>query len=89
MTGLFDEQSKLYASARPSYSPDWYSKLASLTPHHILAWDVRTGNGQAAVGVRLFFLLKILLLLFSIQSYFDAFSFDLCSRSNFDALLSV
>ncbi|PKU74987.1 putative methyltransferase DDB_G0268948 [Dendrobium catenatum] len=51
MAGLFEEQSELYASARPNYSTEWYAKFASLTTHHKLAWDVGTGNGQAALGV--------------------------------------
>jgi len=25
--------------------------LAALTPQHSVAWDVGTGNGQAAIGV--------------------------------------
>ncbi|GMN34236.1 hypothetical protein TIFTF001_004583 [Ficus carica] len=51
MAGLFDKQADMYADARPNYPMEWYAKLASLTPHHALAWDVGTGNGQAALGV--------------------------------------
>ncbi|EXC12607.1 hypothetical protein L484_012984 [Morus notabilis] len=51
MAGLFDKQADIYADARPSYPTEWYSKLAALTPLHTLAWDVGTGNGQAALGV--------------------------------------
>ena len=51
MAGLFDKQADIYADARPSYPIEWYSKLAALTAHQSLAWDVGTGNGQAAIGV--------------------------------------
>lgn len=51
MAGQFDKQADIYADARPNYPTEWYSKLAALTPLHTLAWDVGTGNGQAALGV--------------------------------------
>ncbi|KAB1210525.1 hypothetical protein CJ030_MR6G010821 [Morella rubra] len=51
MAGLFDKQAEIYVDARPTYPSDWFSKLAALTPQHSLAWDVGTGNGQAALGV--------------------------------------
>ncbi|KAJ0040389.1 hypothetical protein Pint_27399 [Pistacia integerrima] len=51
MAGLFDKQAKLYVDARPTYPSEWYSMLASHTTLHCLAWDVGTGNGQAAFGV--------------------------------------
>ncbi|XP_057795228.1 uncharacterized protein LOC131011452 [Salvia miltiorrhiza] len=51
MAGLFDKQAEIYLEARPSYPTEWYKMLAELTPHHRLAWDVATGNGQAAFGV--------------------------------------
>ncbi|KAM1406497.1 hypothetical protein ACFXTH_001160 [Malus domestica] len=51
MAGLFDKQADLYLDSRPAYPKEWYSKLADLTPHHSLAWDAGTGNGQAAIGV--------------------------------------
>ncbi|CAB4267908.1 unnamed protein product [Prunus armeniaca] len=51
MAGLFDKQADVYLDARPTYPKEWYSKLAVLTPHHTLAWDVGTGNGQAALSV--------------------------------------
>ncbi|KAK4567048.1 hypothetical protein RGQ29_003046 [Quercus rubra] len=51
MAGKFDKQAGFYADARPTYPTEWYSMLAALTPHHSLAWDVGTGNGQAAIGV--------------------------------------
>uniref|UniRef100_A0A803R0D4 Methyltransferase type 11 domain-containing protein n=1 Tax=Cannabis sativa TaxID=3483 RepID=A0A803R0D4_CANSA len=47
--GLYEPDT--YMEARPTYPLEWYSKLAALTPHHNLAWDVGTGNGQAAIGV--------------------------------------
>ena len=51
MAGLFDKQADFYLDARPTYPTHWYSMLAALTPHHSLAWDVGTGNGQAAIAV--------------------------------------
>ncbi|XP_030439462.2 uncharacterized protein LOC115661298 [Syzygium oleosum] len=51
MAGLFDKQAEIYLDARPTYPAHWYSMLASRTPLHSLAWDVGTGNGQAALGV--------------------------------------
>ncbi|XP_056159123.1 uncharacterized protein LOC130134998 [Syzygium oleosum] len=51
MAGLFDKQAETYLQARPTYPSEWYSMLAARTTHHSLAWDVGTGNGQAALGV--------------------------------------
>uniref|UniRef100_A0A0A9CHI1 Methyltransferase domain-containing protein n=1 Tax=Arundo donax TaxID=35708 RepID=A0A0A9CHI1_ARUDO len=51
MAGLFTKQAAVYAAARPVYTKELFSKLAALTAHHRLAWDVGTGNGQAAIGV--------------------------------------
>ncbi|KAJ4831433.1 hypothetical protein Tsubulata_037046 [Turnera subulata] len=51
MAGLFDKQADLYLDGRPTYPTQWYSMLADHTLHHSLAWDVGTGNGQAALGV--------------------------------------
>ncbi|MBA0831469.1 hypothetical protein Goarm_015935 [Gossypium armourianum] len=51
MAGLFDQQADLYLDARPTYPFQWYSMLAACTLHRSLAWDVGTGNGQAAIGV--------------------------------------
>ncbi|KAJ6917098.1 hypothetical protein NC652_019473 [Populus alba x Populus x berolinensis] len=51
MAGLFDNQAAIYVDVRPRYPSEWFSMLAALTPDHSLAWDVGTGNGQAAVGV--------------------------------------
>ncbi|CAK7354738.1 unnamed protein product [Dovyalis caffra] len=50
MAGLFDKQAATYVDARPRYPSEWFSMLAALTPRHSLAWDVGTGNGQAALG---------------------------------------
>ena len=58
MAGLFDKQAEDYLDGRPDYPPHWYSMLAALTPHHSLAWDVGTGNGQAALGVSPFSILS-------------------------------
>ncbi|THU72102.1 hypothetical protein C4D60_Mb04t08570 [Musa balbisiana] len=52
MAGLFVKQAAIYAEARPTYPEDWFSKLASFTSHHILAWAVGTGNSQAAISVK-------------------------------------
>lgn len=46
---LFSKQSRDYFKFRPTYPPDLFSYLASIAPAHDLAWDVGTGNGQAAV----------------------------------------
>ncbi|XP_006646053.1 putative methyltransferase DDB_G0268948 [Oryza brachyantha] len=51
MAGLFTSQAAQYAAARPVYPKDLFAKLAALTAHHRVAWDVGTGNGQAAIGV--------------------------------------
>ncbi|KAJ4715381.1 S-adenosyl-L-methionine-dependent methyltransferase superfamily protein [Melia azedarach] len=51
MAEVFDKQAKLYLDGRPTYPKEWYSMLASRTTQHSLAWDVGTGNGQAALGV--------------------------------------
>ncbi|KAJ9177840.1 hypothetical protein P3X46_013007 [Hevea brasiliensis] len=51
MAGLYDKQAAIYADARPTFPSQWFSMLAALTPHHSLAWDAGTGNGQAAISV--------------------------------------
>ncbi|XBI97393.1 hypothetical protein VPH35_017770 [Triticum aestivum] len=48
---LFSEQAAVYAAAQPVYPKDLFAKLAALTDGHRFAWDVGTGNGQAAIGV--------------------------------------
>ena len=47
----FSKQSRDYARYRPVYPAKLYDYLASLTPGHDRAWDVGTGNGQAAIGL--------------------------------------
>ncbi|XP_074276724.1 uncharacterized protein LOC141600391 [Silene latifolia] len=51
MSELFDKQADLYLEGRPDYPKEWYKWLADRTPSHSLAWDVGTGNGQAAIAV--------------------------------------
>ncbi|KAK9085771.1 hypothetical protein Sjap_026182 [Stephania japonica] len=53
--GLYDKQAEVYLSSRPKYPSEWFSMISALTPHHSLAWDVGTGNGQAAIGVAEFY----------------------------------
>ena len=47
----FSGKAKTYVRHRPAYPGELYSHLASLSPHHRLAWDCGTGNGQAALGL--------------------------------------
>jgi ubiquinone/menaquinone biosynthesis C-methylase UbiE len=47
----FSQQASDYARYRPSYPVALYEYLASLTPEYDRAWDVGTGNGQAAIGL--------------------------------------
>jgi SAM-dependent methyltransferase len=47
----FSRRAKTYVRHRPSYPEALYSYLASVAPHHRLAWDCGTGNGQAALGL--------------------------------------
>jgi ubiquinone/menaquinone biosynthesis C-methylase UbiE len=51
----FSKQSHLYAQYRPKYPEEVYAYLASLAPSHSLAWDCGTGNGQAAIGLAVYF----------------------------------
>lgn len=48
---LYENVAKEYVNARPRYPPQLFSLLASLTPQRRLAWDVGTGNGQAALQI--------------------------------------
>ncbi|KAE7999262.1 hypothetical protein FH972_003713 [Carpinus fangiana] len=48
MAELFVNQAGHYAEGRPSYPPELFQFIASKTPCQDLAWDVGTGNGQAA-----------------------------------------
>jgi hypothetical protein len=52
---LFSAQAKSYARYRPGYPTELFEFIASLNPHHQLAWDCATGNGQAAVGLSPFY----------------------------------
>lgn len=45
---FFSRQSDFYAKYRPTYPQDLYNFLFSLLNNTGLAWDVATGNGQAA-----------------------------------------
>lgn len=45
----FSEQAKQYSKHRPRYPAALFEYLASLAPERELAWDARTGNGQAAL----------------------------------------
>lgn len=47
----FSDHADRYAQARPTYPPELFTYLASLSPGRQLAWDCATGNGQAAVGL--------------------------------------
>lgn len=40
-----------YAAVRPRYPDELYAYLASLIAVRDVAWDVATGNGQAAIGL--------------------------------------
>jgi SAM-dependent methyltransferase len=47
----FSAQSSDYARYRPRYPAALFEYLASIAPTRGRAWDVGTGNGQAAVGL--------------------------------------
>lgn len=51
MAALSEKEAEAYLDARPRYPVDWYKKIAARTQDHKSAWDVGTGNGQAAIGV--------------------------------------
>jgi hypothetical protein len=59
MAELFIKQAENYAEGRPCYPPELFDFIASKTPSQDLAWDVGTGNGQAARSVSFPCLLKI------------------------------
>lgn len=48
---LFSGHAADYAKFRPDYPAGLYKYLASLCPERNAAWDVGTGNGQAARGL--------------------------------------
>ena len=47
----FSSHAAAYAAHRPTYPASLFAWLADQTPGHALAWDVATGNGQAAVAL--------------------------------------
>lgn len=47
----FSRHAELYRRYRPSWPPEVFAWLASLPPARERAWDVGTGNGQAAHGL--------------------------------------
>ncbi len=49
MKDNFSAQANLYARHRPTYPPELFEFLLSHCKHYDTAWDVATGNGQAAV----------------------------------------
>lgn len=54
MTGFTDHFAPVaadYGRHRPGYPPALFAWLASLAPHHELAWDCACGTGQAARGL--------------------------------------
>ncbi|CAA7046189.1 unnamed protein product [Microthlaspi erraticum] len=51
MATLSEKEAEAYLDARPRYPIDWFKKIAAKTQGHNLAWDVGTGNGQAAIGL--------------------------------------
>lgn len=52
---LFSVQAKDYAKYRPRYPSSLFEYLGTLTKEHDLAWDVGTGNGQAAAELAKYF----------------------------------
>ncbi len=52
---LFNEQAKLYATARPLYPPEIFEWIASISPAKEVVWDCGTGTGQAAIGLAKYF----------------------------------
>jgi SAM-dependent methyltransferase len=48
---LFSRDSRSYAEFRPRYPAGLFAALAGLVARHDDAWDVGTGNGQAAVAL--------------------------------------
>ncbi|XP_010527092.1 PREDICTED: trans-aconitate 3-methyltransferase-like [Tarenaya hassleriana] len=51
LSTLSEAQAGAYRDARPTYPRSWFKMLAGKTAMHERAWDVGTGNGQAAIGV--------------------------------------
>lgn len=51
----FSSQSESYAKYRPLYPGELFQLIADSCSDRHLAWDCATGNGQAAVGLSVFF----------------------------------
>ncbi|MEM6916972.1 MAG: class I SAM-dependent methyltransferase [Verrucomicrobiota bacterium] len=47
----FSGHSELYAAARPTYPEELFLWIAGLPKERKVAWDVATGNGQAAIAL--------------------------------------
>jgi SAM-dependent methyltransferase len=47
----FSTHAAEYARSRPTYPPELFAFVASLPRERAVAWDVGTGNGQAALGL--------------------------------------
>jgi ubiquinone/menaquinone biosynthesis C-methylase UbiE len=47
----FSEVAPEYAASRQAYPPELFEWLAAAVTAHDAAWDVATGNGQAALGL--------------------------------------
>jgi len=52
---LFSIQAKDYAKYRPTYPPELFQYLSTLSKHRNKVWDVGTGNGQAAIELSKYF----------------------------------
>ncbi len=51
----FSVDSADYRKYRPTYPPELFGYLAGIAPARELAWDVATGNGQAALALAAYF----------------------------------
>ncbi len=51
----FSHDSRSYRAGRPSYPPELFAWLASVSPTRKRAWDCACGNGQASVPLALYF----------------------------------
>lgn len=70
MAALSEKDAAAYLDARPRYPIDWYKKIAERTQDHKFAWDVGTGNGQAAIGVNFLTLYLLLLTWKDLKPFF-------------------
>jgi SAM-dependent methyltransferase len=87
MAGLFTEQAAVYAAARPAYPKGLFAKLSAFTAHHRRAWDIGTGNGQAAIGVSMH--LKSLLLSVKQRLQFNLFMFNVQVAEHYDSVVAT